>query len=159
MHSQHLVLFLQRQKEDACLEDGKIRALQEQQSQGCIILVSGSDLTEAVVHERIKWYDQFLWNSFGGRNQSLVDSHVKTNDIVQIGARTRPIIHDGKAISVNHVNADDVADEYMVGLCSHLGEGHLQRQTRECTQRDRCCQQQKKASHQASDHFMTPMNI
>lgn len=57
MHSQHLVFFLQWQKEDAGLEAGKIRSLQEQQSLGCIVLVSSPDLSEAVVHERIEWYE------------------------------------------------------------------------------------------------------
>jgi len=122
MHLQHLVFFLQWQKEDTWLEAGKFCALQEQQSRGCIVLVSGPDLPEAVVQERIEGYKQFLWNSLGVRNQSLVDCHVKTNDVVQTGARARPIIHDGMAIAVYHVNADDVADKDMVGFRSHLIE-------------------------------------
>lgn len=131
MRSQHLIFFLQWKKENAWLDSGKIRAFQKQQSQGCIILMSGSDLPKAVVHERIEWYAQSLWNSFDGRSQSLVDGHVETNDIVQTRSRTRLIIQDGKAISVDHVDADDVSDEHMIGFLSHLGWGHLQRQTRE----------------------------
>lgn len=159
MRSQYPVFFLHRQKEDAWLEAGKIRALQEQQSRGCIVLVGGPDLLEAVVHERIEWYEQFLWNSFGVRNQGLVDGYVKTDDIVQTGPRTRLTIHDGKATSVDHVNADDVTDEYMVGLRNHLGEGHLQRKTCEYDQRGRCRQRQEKATYQSSDHFTTSMSM
>jgi len=148
--SQHLVLLLQWKKENAWPENGKIRAFQKKQAQGCIVLVCGPDLPEAVVHERIEGYEQSLWHSFGGRNQRLVDGYVETNDIVQTRPRTRMIIQDGKAISVDHVNADDVDHEHVIGCRSHFGGGHLQGKTRECSQRDRCCERQKKASHQAS---------
>ncbi|WP_369631454.1 MULTISPECIES: hypothetical protein [unclassified Variovorax] len=111
------------------------------------------------MHDWVEREQQPLRNLNGSRDQSLVNCHAKTNDIVQTGPRARLIIHDGTASAVNQVDAHDVADKYMVSFFSHLGQGHLQRKTCKDGERDHFCQQQKKAFHQASDHSQSSMNI
>jgi hypothetical protein len=125
------IFVAQRPHENAGLCANKVVSLKEHKPHGRIAVVCITNLPETVVQVTCQRHRQNVRHSIRICSKNLIYRNEEPDGVLEPRARHRFPVQNGLALTIDHLNAGDAANQNMISVLSHLLKRSLKGKSRE----------------------------